>query len=299
RGIGTILWRKSRVLARLLDRIAAGHYSTRDYTAERLRAALELFVLHFPVYRTYVTTAGPSDADRAIIEAALARARADWVGADGVIFDFLRDVITLDLVKPPRVGHSSARVRRFAFKLQQFTGPVMEKSLEDTAFSRFHRLLAFKEVGGDPDADAMAKEDFHATMVERAKLLPHGMTATATHDTKRGEDARMRILALSELAEEWRLIVEAWRASNVSYRDMGAALVSPSPALEYMLYQALVGAWPLSGLDESFVKRLQAYALKAMREGKEETSWLDPNQSYETVVDKFLNQILKRDPANS
>jgi (1->4)-alpha-D-glucan 1-alpha-D-glucosylmutase len=160
--LATILAAEFTVLARLLDRIAAGHYSTRDYSAERLRHALELFVLHFDVYRTYITPSGASLEDRAIIAAAIEKARAEWVGADATIFDFLQDALTLDLVKPPRVGHSSARVRRFAFKVQQFTGPAMAKALEDTAFYRFHRLLAFNEVGGNPAAGALSVADFHA-----------------------------------------------------------------------------------------------------------------------------------------
>ncbi len=294
RVLTTILLSEFTVLARLLDRIAAGHYSTRDYTAEHLRAALELFVLHFPVYRTYITRTGPSPADYATIDAALAKSRGEWVGADASIFEFLRDVITLDLVKPPRAGHSGARVRRFAFKLQQFTGPVMAKSLEDTAFYRYHRLLALNEVGGDPGASAMSVTDFHASMAERARVLPHGLTTTATHDTKRGEDARMRILALSELAEEWRAAVARWRTLNSDLLTDGPGR-SPSPAHEYMLYQALVGAWPLGGIDSTFVRRTQEYALKAVREGKEKTSWLDPNQQYETGVAKFLERILNRD----
>src|SRR5581483_7244327 len=102
----------------------------------------EAYVIQFPVYRTYITPSGPSPADRAVIEATIARARADWFGSDADIFDFLRDAVTLDLIAPERSGHSSRRVRRFAFKLQQFTGPMMAKSMEDTAFYRYHRLLA-------------------------------------------------------------------------------------------------------------------------------------------------------------
>src|SRR3954470_20908248 len=202
------------VLSHLLARIATGHYSTRDYSASRLRAAFRSFVLHFPVYRTYITGSGPSGVDRKTIEGAIAKARATWHGPDAAIFDFLRDALTLDLIAPGRAGHSIARVRRFAFKVQQFTGPMMAKSLEDTAFYRFHRLLALNEVGGSPDARALPVENFHALMRERAKDFPHGLTATATHDTKRGEDARTRLLALSELTDDWDEAVENWKQLN-------------------------------------------------------------------------------------
>ena len=142
------------MLARLLARIAAGHYSTRDYSADSLRQALELYVLHFPVYRTYLTAAGPTAHDRALITETIDKARADWFAADDGIFDFLRDALTIDLIRPGRAAHSAPRVRRFALKVQQFTGPMMAKSLEDTAFYRYHRLLALNEVGGDPAARA-------------------------------------------------------------------------------------------------------------------------------------------------
>ena len=295
RVIANILASEFTVLTRLLARIASGHYSTRDYTAERLRTAFELFILHFPIYRTYVTASGPSRDDRALIETALARARADWFGSDIGIFDFLRDVLTLDLVSSGRTGYSIARARRFAFKVQQFTGPMMAKSLEDTAFYRYHRLLALNEVGGHAAASALSIPEFHDRMRERAAKLPHGLTATATHDTKRGEDARARLLALSELANEWTQGVHEWRALNAELVASAGAARIPSAAHEYMLYQALLGAWPLDGIDPPFVKRMRGYAVKAAREGKQQTSWLAPDEIYETGLENFLQRLLDRE----
>jgi (1->4)-alpha-D-glucan 1-alpha-D-glucosylmutase len=297
RVVATILSSEFTVLTRLLARIAAGHYSTRDYTAERLRTALELFVLHFPTYRTYLTPSGPSREDRAIIEAALAKARADWFGSDIGIFDFLRDALTLDLVAPGRTGHSIARNRHFAFKVQQFTGPMMAKSLEDTAFYRYHRLLALNEVGGDAAAGGLSVANFHERMQQRAAKLPHGLTATATHDTKRGEDARTRLIALSELANEWAPNVREWQALNAKFASTSWRARIPSSAHEYMLYQALLGAWPLDHVDPGFVGRMQAYAIKSAREGKQQTSWLAPDEAYEGGLTKFLGGLL--DPSHS
>src|SRR5205085_9141867 len=134
---------------------------------------------------------------------AIENARKSWFGADVEIFDFLRDTLTLDLVAGDRPAHSRPRVQRFALKVQQFTGPLLAKSLEDTAFYRYPRLLALNEVGGNPAASAISVEDFHDKLETRARDWPHGLTATATHDAKRGEDARTRILALSELASDW------------------------------------------------------------------------------------------------
>jgi (1->4)-alpha-D-glucan 1-alpha-D-glucosylmutase len=295
RVIENILASEFTVLARLLVRIAAGHYSTRDYTAQRLRAAFELFILHFPIYRTYVTASGPSREDRAIIEGALAKARGEWFGPDVRIFDFLRDALTLDLVAPGRIGHSIARDRRFAFKVQQFTGPMMAKSLEDTAVYRFHRLLALNEVGGNPAAGGVSIASFHERMQERAAQWPHGLTATATHDTKRGEDARTRLLALTELADEWTRNVHQWRQLNAKLIVATGSSRTPSPAHEYMLYQALLGAWPLVGVDADFVGRMQAFAIKAAREGKQQTSWLAPDERYEAGLTEFVQRVLDRE----
>jgi (1->4)-alpha-D-glucan 1-alpha-D-glucosylmutase len=293
RVIENILASEFTVLVRLLARIAAGHYATRDYPADRLRRAFELFILHFPIYRTYVTPSGPSREDRAVIDAALAKARADWFGPDSAIFDFLRDALTLDLVSPGRTGHSIARDRRFAFKVQQFTGPMMAKSLEDTAFYRYHRLLALNEVGGNPAAGGLSVGAFHQRMRERAAKSPHGLTTTATHDTKRGEDARARLIALSELPGEWAHKVEDWRKLNAALAESSGSVRIPSPAHEYMLYQSLLGAWPLAGRDESFVERMQAYAVKAAREGKQQTSWLAPNEDYESGLRNFVHRLFE------
>jgi (1->4)-alpha-D-glucan 1-alpha-D-glucosylmutase len=298
RVLETLLTSEFTVLTRLLARIANGHYSTRDYSEDSLRQALELYVLHFPVYRTYLTTAMPTAADRALIDHAIARARADWFASDGSIFDFLRGALTMDLIRGDRkTTHSVPRLRRFALKVQQFTGPVMAKSLEDTGFYRFHRLLALNEVGGNPAAHALSVSDFHALMRERARHWPHGMTATATHDTKRGEDARARQMALTEIPSDWTSAVARWKVLNAPHLVTDGALRSPSATFEYMLYQTLFGIWPTDGDDATLPERLQAYALKAAREGKQETSWLNPNAAYENGLRTFIARIL--DPALS
>jgi (1->4)-alpha-D-glucan 1-alpha-D-glucosylmutase len=297
RVLQTLLTSEFTVLSRLLARIAAGHYSTRDYSADSLRQALELYILHFPVYRTYLTSTGSTESDRSLISATIEKARADWFAADDGIFDFLRDTLTMDLIKPGHALHSAPRVRRFALKVQQFTGPVMAKSLEDTAFYRYHRLLALNEVGGNPSARALSIDAFHEAMIIRADRWPHGMTATATHDTKRGEDARARLIALSELPGEWASAVSRWKMFNAPHVVAEGAMRAPSVTFEYMLYQALIGAWPIGEPDDSFQERMQAYAVKAAREGKEETSWLNPNPAYEAGVHSFIARIL--DPSIS
>jgi (1->4)-alpha-D-glucan 1-alpha-D-glucosylmutase len=151
--------------------------------------------------------------------------------------------------------------------------------------------LALNEVGGDAAAKAMPLDVFHETMRERAIDWPHGMTATATHDTKRGEDARARILALAEIPGEWTAAVARWKLLNAPHLVTDGALRAPSAAFEYMLYQTLIGAWRLSP-EDGFTDRIQAYALKAAREGKQQTSWLNPNAAYEDGVREFIARIL-------
>jgi len=289
RVIDSMLASEFTVLCRALARIAAGHFSTRDFTLNRLRAALQLYVLEFPVYRSYVTAAGASADDRKTIEDAIARARTRWHGPDPEIFDFVRAAITIDLVA--NTSYSAPRVRNFALKLQQFTGPLMAKAMEDTAFYRYHRLLALNEVGGDPAAPSLSLDEFHRRQQTRAETAPSGLTATATHDTKRGEDARARILALSELAADWDAAVQSWREQNAPLVLEAGGHRCPSIGHEYMLYQALIGAWP-GTVDTHFVERMQAYALKAAREAKQETSWTNPNEAYEAGLQEFVGTLL-------
>jgi (1->4)-alpha-D-glucan 1-alpha-D-glucosylmutase len=294
RVLETLLTSEFTVLARLLARIAAGHFSTRDFSADSLRQALELYVLHFPIYRTYLTQAGASADDRALISDTIEKARAEWFAADEGIFEFSREAVAMDLIKPGRAQHSTPRVRRFALKVQQFTGPLMAKSLEDTAFYRTHRLLALNEVGGEPSAPALSADAFHQAMKVRARDWPHGMTATATHDTKRGEDARARLMALTELPGEWTSAVARWKILNAPHLVVEGAMRAPSATFEYMLYQTLLGVWPLEARDDALKERMQAYAVKAAREGKQETSWLNPNEAYEAGLRTFIARILDR-----
>ena len=287
--IETILASEFGVLCGALSRIAAGHFSTRDFTVDRLRAALLLYVLEFPVYRTYVTAAGASGQDRSLIEEVVSRARARWRGPDPQTFDFLLSAVTLDLASNP--GYSAPRVREFALKLQQFTGPLMAKAMEDTAFYRYQRLLAFNEVGGDPTAGELSLAAFHERQRVRSDASAQGLTATATHDTKRGEDARARILAIAELAEDWDAAVKDWHSRNAALVRHRNGRRLPSRSHEYMLYQALVGAWP-GKTNTELAARMQNYAVKAAREGKEETNWTDPNEAYEAALRTFVAGLL-------
>lgn len=277
-------------LVRLLRRVAAGHAGSQDFTTEQLRTALLAYVQALPVYRTYVTAeGGASEQDRAIIEDAVDKARLKARRIEPALFTFLKDLFTLDLLAT--AGYSRRRASLFVGKLQQFTGPVMAKSLEDTCFYRYFRLIALNEVGGHPDGDGMDAPAFHGAMQQRLEQQPQGLTATATHDTKRGEDARLRLACLSELADEWQAAVRRWHRWNWHLQTDLTGRRAPSSDHEYLFYQALLGAWPLKD-EPGFADRAVAYAIKAMREGKQETSWHYPDDDYEKAIERFLRGIL-------
>jgi (1->4)-alpha-D-glucan 1-alpha-D-glucosylmutase len=185
---------------------------------------------------------------------------------------------------------------RFVMRFQQCTGPVMAKGLEDTALYLYHRLIALNEVGGNPEKFGITTSEFHRLNTGRSLHFPQAMLTTSTHDTKRSEDVRMRIAALSEFPEDWRKGVTKWMRMNRKFRTCVDDDFAPSPNEEYLLYQTLVGAWPIEAmtpeLRSSLIERIQAYMLKALKEGKVNSSWVEPNEDWENAVSKFIANIL-------
>jgi (1->4)-alpha-D-glucan 1-alpha-D-glucosylmutase len=300
------------VLAHMLDRIAESNRKSRDFTLESLRDAITEVVACFPVYRTYVDGRGWSSEDRAVVVRAVARARRRNPAMEASLFDFLLEVV---LPRDPaalraderRSGYSpadapEARARlRFAMKLQQYTGPVQAKGLEDTAFYRYNLLLSLNEVGGDPDRFGRSASEFHVAAAQRQADWPFEMLATATHDTKLGEDVRARVNVLSEIPDEWAREVSRWMRANRSLRTMVDGEPAPDRNDEYRFYQALIGAWPVPPDDASaephaaspdVVERLQAFMIKSVKEAKLHTSWLTPNAEYENAVVRFVERVL-------
>jgi (1->4)-alpha-D-glucan 1-alpha-D-glucosylmutase len=297
----TMLSGELSVLAETLDRISERSWHTRDYTYQRLRDALKAVVRHFPVYRTYVSPRGTAAEDRRDIEWAMARARREWRGPDREIFDFVHRAL---LGEPTGGMARASESLRFAMRFQQYTGPIMAKSLEDTAFYRYHRLIALNEVGGDPRHFAVSPAAFHHANSERARHWPRSMTAVATHDTKRGEDARLRIDAVSEIPAEWQRRVARWAELNRSLRRESGHGPEPTRNDEYLLYQTLLGTWPASfvarpsdeAAREAFAARTEQFLIKALREANSETSWDNPNDAYEEAARTFARGLLQRSP---
>ncbi len=282
-------------LAGRLARVASGNRRTRDYTASGLRKALAEIAARFPVYRTYVTGRGVAETDRRYIDWAVKAARRASRMADPSVFDFVRSVLTLDAA--PKSGARRRQMLEFAMRFQQFTAPVVAKGVEDTAFYRYHRLIALNEVGNDPRDFGFSLKAFHAASEDRARNWPYTMLASSTHDTKRSEDVRARLGVLSELGSAWRLLLGRWHRMNRSRRTEAEDDSLPSRADEYHYYQALLGIWPDAAPGEEELKalseRLRAYMLKAVREAKVRTSWINPDADYEAALERFVAQSLE------
>jgi len=284
------------VLANELRRIAEADWSTRDYTLNTIRDALKEIVACFPVYRTYVTAEGIETDDRRYVEWATREAEKRSRAADTSIFGFIRDVL-LDTCECREPGSYHRRILAFAMKFQQYTAPVMAKGLEDTSCYIYNRLLALNEVGGDPRRFGTTVAAFHQANQERAGQWPHSMLGTSTHDSKRSEDVRSRIAVLSEIPRMWSQRVRRWNRLNQSLKTRLGKANAPSKNDEYGLYQILLGAWPLEDLDETklenFTGRIRLYAIKAVREAKVHSSWININQEYEKATADFVDGLLQ------
>lgn len=288
-------------LAHLLGKIAAGDRHARDLPFSELTQALVEVTACLPVYRTYIRDFEVSSRDRVYIDRALkaARRRTPRERVSSAAFDFLRCVLLLD---PPYYAESHKEEwLTFVMRWQQFTGPVMAKGLEDTSYYVHNSLISLNEVGGDPIRKNLPfdLEAFHLFNQERPAHWRCTLNATSTHDTKRGEDVRARINVLSELPEQWENCLRRWSRWNQAKKPLVGRRPVPDPAEEVLLYQTMLGAWPLEE-DEipSFKERLQAFTIKAAREAKINTSWMNPNGEYEGALTSFLEFILEASGTN-
>jgi (1->4)-alpha-D-glucan 1-alpha-D-glucosylmutase len=283
------------VLANALSRIALSNRHTCDFTLNSLRMALADIAASFPVYRTYLNGSQVSDADRQSIERAIARARNRSHAADLTIFDFMQRMLLVEMSGQETPEYQRA-VLRFAMKFQQFSGAVAAKGMEDTAFYRYNRLVSLNEVGDDPRHFGITVEEFHRANRRRGQCWPASMLSTSTHDSKRSEDVRLRINVLSEIPALWRLSLRHWRKWNRNRRRLVDGAPAPSRNHESLLYQTLVGTWPLESLDEAgwqkFSERIEQYMIKAMREAKDSTSWANPNLAYEAATTRFIRSLV-------
>ncbi len=289
------------VLATQLDRIAQLDRHTSDFTRAALRDAIVEVIASFPVYRTYLATGDPTDEDRKMIHRAVSLARKRSQASELTVFDFLSSVLLGEAAKA-WPDQRRTLMQEFARKFQQVTSPVTAKGVEDTAFYRYYRLLSLNEVGGEPRRFGASHASLHQANLDRAKSWPMAMLTTSTHDTKRSEDVRARIAVLSELPDLWRKHLGRWDRINRSKRREADGSPVPSRNDEYMLYQTLVGVWPLDPAEQrapELLERMRAYIVKAAREGKVDTSWITPNEAYEQGFQDFVTAILEPNEHNA
>lgn len=282
-------------LGHYLNRLSEKNRHTRDFTLNSLTTAMVEFIAFLPVYRTYIDQAGVNDRDRRCIELAIAKAKRRNPAVSGSVFDFMKDVLLLSY--PEKFGDKDRKEwLDFVMRLQQLTGPIMAKGVEDTTFYVYNRLVSLNEVGGSPDRFGTSLETFHGKNIERMKFWPHALITTSTHDTKRSEDVRARINVLSEIPDEWRKHLVNWRKLNRKKKPVIEGEKVPDLNEEFLLYQTLIGVWPFEIKDETeyenFKGRISDYMLKAVREAKVNTSWVNPNSMYEDALMMFIDGIM-------
>jgi (1->4)-alpha-D-glucan 1-alpha-D-glucosylmutase len=306
-----------KALTSRLKRLAAQMRYGQDLTSRQLHEALKELIASFPVYRTYVTeeTQVLPPSERGCVEKAVKDARKRNPAIAPAVFDFIQNLLLLR-PDPELDDVVRAQSREFVMHFQQLTGPAAAKGAEDTAFYNYNRLISLNEVGGDAARFGISVQTFHNFNRDRARHRPHALSATATHDTKRGEDVRARINVLSEIPQSWEAAVKRWRQWNGDKKTRVDGTDAPHANDEYLLYQSLIGSWPGAEvrLDEEqesagaqksqggarareFPERMGNYMTKAIKEAKARTNWRRPNSTYEKAVTHFVERIL--DPAVS
>jgi (1->4)-alpha-D-glucan 1-alpha-D-glucosylmutase len=272
---------------------AFGHFRHgRDITLYGLRRALVEVLANFPVYRTYFDERRARDVDAKFMAESMDKA-AGRLPAMANEFGFLKELF---LAGPEEFRDSDEYRLKLdtVMRFQQYSGPLMAKGFEDTLLYVYNRLLALNEVGGAPDRFGWSISEFHSFMRERKNKWPRAMNATATHDTKRGEDARARLAVLSEIPREWRAKIKVWRRMNRGRKVRVAGRAAPDANDEYFLYQILLAAWPFGGVDSGdFKKRLEPIVVKCLREAKVYTAWTMPDEDYEAATIEFLSGMLE------
>jgi (1->4)-alpha-D-glucan 1-alpha-D-glucosylmutase len=279
-------------LAHQLNTFSERNRHYRDFTLNSIAHAIREIIAAVPVYRTYVPAgaAPASDQDRHYIELAVTMAKRRNPAATWLVFDFIRDLLLKEADYIPTAELDD--YARFVAKFQQTTSPVTAKGVEDTALYVHTRLVSLNEVGSDPSRFGTPPAELHAWLTDRAHRWPSALSTTSTHDTKRSEDVRARIDVLSEIPGAWKTaLARASRAGRRHQRSVGGG-TAPDRSEEYVLYQTLVGAWPFEALDGTpgpeFVERICAYMMKAMREAKRHTSWLNPWPEWEDAVTAYV-----------
>jgi (1->4)-alpha-D-glucan 1-alpha-D-glucosylmutase len=283
-------------LARILKSTMSKERYGSDFTIYGLRRALVEILASFPVYRTYIDAGGSRDEDRRVIEKATHTARESYPALAREI-DFIGQFLLFETSS--QQDHQAEREwLHVIMRFQQLTGPLMAKGFEDTALYVYHRLVSLNEVGCDPSLFGLSPKELHQWNIHRARHWPLAMSATSTHDTKRGADVRARIHTISELPDEWRRRVRGWMRMNRDRKTSGQGEI-PDRNDEYLFYQTLVGIFTERSELPSLTQRMTDYMIKAVREAKIHTAWIKPDERYENGFVSFIQKVLKPDPDNT
>jgi (1->4)-alpha-D-glucan 1-alpha-D-glucosylmutase len=256
------------------------------FDADRLKHAVGLLMLSFPVYRIYPDQLPLIGNDHSVINEAFKKARL-------IDSSYTAELEYLQELFIKERSSENDKALHFLKRLMQFTGPLTAKGVEDTTFYVYNPLASHDEVGDTPERLAISVNEFHAKMITRNKKVPLALNATTTHDTKRGEDARTRLNVLSELPELWKENVGEWIVTNKkNKRDVNGKKV-PTLNDEYFIYQALIGGFPEDqAITENWIERLKAYLIKALREAKVNSNWTTPDEEYESACSAFVQDVL-------
>ena len=285
-------------VAQALLQVARNDLMTRDLTLGAIRRALQALVAHYPVYRTYFNACGRPAEDERFFQQALADARQDLTEADWPLLEHLEQWLGGQPWRALPPGRPRKQLRHACVRFQQLTAPSAAKAVEDTAFYRSARLLSRNDVGFEAERFSADLEHFHNEAQRRLRDFPDNLLATATHDHKRGEDTRARLAVLSERADWFASRVEHWRELAAPLRQKLEDGVAPSPGDELLLWQALLGSWPLDlDLDDDkalrdYAERIRQWQQKALREAKLRSSWSAPNEAYEAACAAYVDAVL-------
>ena len=256
----------------------------------QLKEAIAEIMIQCPVYKLYFEKEGIYDQEQDTLEWIFNQAKKNKPGLQQMLEDLFNAIIKVNDISEKK----RANIMHFLRRLMQFTGPLTAKGIEDTSFYTYNLFIAHNEVGDSPDYYGISHEEFHEAMMNRQKKFPLALNASSTHDTKRGEDFRARLNVLSDFASQWKTLILKWNSENKRYKTKIKNKECPSANDEYFIYQSLIGGFPVDIMEvTTFIKRFKEYIIKSIREGKENSSWVKPDQPYETGILQFIDSIIQ------
>ncbi len=284
-------------LAFYIEEISSKDRHGIDITLNGLKNALEEILIQFPIYRTYITEDNFYERDKNYLTDVLQKVKEE----NPLIvkeLDYIGNLL-LQNFNERFNDEQKNKIYDFIMKFQQLTGPLMAKGFEDTTLYQYNRFISLNEVGSNPEKFGFTIKEFHNFNKQRQKKFPHSLNASSTHDTKRGEDASARLNVLSEMPDLWNEKIKLWQKTNFKFKQNINGEKTPNLNAEYFLYQNLIGSFPFNQTkDGNYIKRLKDYLIKASREAKEHTSWIQPNENYENAFTAFAEKILQSSNEN-